>query len=39
MFVVALIGNAAEHSTAIIAAMQNRMDLAFGIAVGGAVSQ
>ncbi len=34
VIVVALIGNAAEHSTAVIAAMKNRMDLAFGIAVG-----
>lgn len=34
VIVVALIGNAAEHSTAILAAMKNRMDLAFGIAVG-----
>lgn len=34
VIVVALIGNAAEHSTAIMAAMKNRMDLSFGIAVG-----
>lgn len=34
VIVVALIGNAAEHSTAVLAAMKNRMDLAFGIAVG-----
>lgn len=34
VIVVALIGNAAEHSTAILAAMKNRMDLSFGIAVG-----
>ncbi|TXT36073.1 MAG: Ca2+:H+ antiporter [Planctomycetota bacterium] len=34
VIVVALIGNAAEHSTAVMAAMKNRMDLAFGIAVG-----
>lgn len=34
VIVVALIGNAAEHSTAIIAAMKDRMDLSLGIAVG-----
>jgi Ca2+:H+ antiporter len=34
VIVVALIGNAAEHSTAIIAAMKNRMDLSVAIAVG-----
>jgi Ca2+:H+ antiporter len=34
VIVVALIGNAAEHSTAIIAATKNRMDLSLGIAVG-----
>lgn len=34
VIVVALIGNAAEHSTAVLAAMKNRMDLSFGIAVG-----
>lgn len=32
--VVALVGNAAEHSTAITMAMQNRMDVAIEIAVG-----
>lgn len=32
--VVAVVGNAAEHSTAILAARGNRMDLAFHIAVG-----
>jgi len=32
--VVALVGNAAEHSTAVIMAMQNRMDAAIEIAVG-----
>ena len=34
VIVVAVIGNAAEHSTAIVAARKNRMDLALGIAVG-----
>ncbi|GAB4146217.1 MAG: calcium/proton exchanger [Planctomycetaceae bacterium] len=34
VFVVAIIGNAAEHSTAILAAMKNRMELGFQIAVG-----
>lgn len=32
--VVALVGNAAEHSTAIMMALQNRMDAAIEIAVG-----
>ncbi|WP_020695808.1 calcium/proton exchanger [Reyranella massiliensis] len=32
--VVAVVGNAAEHSTAIMVAMRNRMEMAVGIAVG-----
>lgn len=32
--VVALVGNAAEHSTAVIMSMQNRMDAAIEIAIG-----
>lgn len=35
--VVALIGNAAEHSTAVLAAMKDRMDLALGIAMGSSM--
>ncbi|HEX2916599.1 MAG TPA: calcium/proton exchanger [Chloroflexia bacterium] len=31
---IAIIGNAAEHLTAVIVAMKNKMDLAIGIAVG-----
>ncbi len=34
VIIVAVIGNAAEHSSALIAAMKNRMDLSLGIAVG-----
>ena len=34
--VVAVIGNAAEHSTAVLVAMKNQMDLAVQIAVGSA---
>ena len=34
IFVVAIVGNAAEHSSAILAAMKNRMELGFQIAVG-----
>jgi Ca2+:H+ antiporter len=34
VIVVAIIGNAAEHSTAIMAARRNQMDLAMSIAVG-----
>lgn len=37
VIVVAIIGNAAEHSTAILVAMKNRMDLAFSIAVGSSI--
>ena len=37
MIVVAIIGNAAEHSTAILMAMKNQMDLAVGIALGSAL--
>jgi len=34
IIIVAVIGNAAEHSTAVMAAMKNRMDLSLGIAIG-----
>ncbi len=37
VFIVAILGNAAEHSTAITSAMKNRMDLALAIAVGSSV--
>jgi Ca2+:H+ antiporter len=35
--VVAIIGNAAEHSTAVVAALKDRMELSFGIAVGSSL--
>jgi Ca2+:H+ antiporter len=35
--VVAIVGNAAEHSTAILVAMKNRMDLSLGIAIGSSI--
>ena len=35
--VVAIVGNAAEHSTAIIVAMKGKMDLALGIAMGSSM--
>ena len=35
--VVAIIGNAAEHSTAVLMARKNRMDLALGIAIGSSI--
>ncbi len=35
--VVAIIGNAAEHSTAVIVARKNRMDLSLGIATGSSI--
>ncbi|MCD1294118.1 calcium/proton exchanger [Methanocella sp. CWC-04] len=34
VIVVAIIGNAAEHSTAILMAIKNKMDLSLGIAIG-----
>lgn len=37
VIVVAVVGNAAEHSTAILMAWKNRMDLAIGIAVGSSI--
>ncbi len=37
VIVVAIVGNAAEHSTAILMAMKNQMDLAVGIALGSAL--
>jgi len=37
IIVVAIIGNAAEHSTAILAAVKNRMDLSLGIALGSSI--
>jgi Ca2+:H+ antiporter len=35
--VVAVVGNAAEHSTAVLVAMKNKMDLALGIAMGSSM--
>jgi Ca2+:H+ antiporter len=37
VIVVAIIGNAAEHSTAILVALKNRMDLSISIAVGSSI--
>jgi Ca2+:H+ antiporter len=37
VIVVAVIGNAAEHSTAILMAMKNRTDLSLGIAIGSSI--
>jgi Ca2+:H+ antiporter len=37
LIVVPIIGNAAEHSSAVLMAMKNRMDLAVGIAVGSSI--
>ena len=37
VFVVAILGNAAEHSTAITAALKNRMDLSMSVAIGSSV--
>jgi Ca2+:H+ antiporter len=35
--VVAIVGNAAEHSTAILMALKNKMDLSVGIAIGSSL--
>lgn len=37
VFVVAILGNAAEHAAAISAALNNRMDLSLSIAIGSSV--
>jgi Ca2+:H+ antiporter len=37
IIVVALVGNAAEHTTAIWAALKNKMDLSLGIALGSSL--
>jgi Ca2+:H+ antiporter len=37
VMVVAIVGNAAEHSTAILMAMKNKMDLSVGIAIGSSL--
>lgn len=37
VIVVAIVGNAAEHSTAVMVAMKNRMDLSLTIAIGSSI--
>ena len=37
VIVVAIIGNAAEHSTAVVVAIKNHMDLALNIAIGSSI--
>ncbi|MBS0267341.1 MAG: calcium/proton exchanger [Proteobacteria bacterium] len=37
LFVVAILGNAAEHATAVTAAIKDRMDLSLSIAIGSSV--
>ena len=37
LIVVAVVGNAAEHSTAVLVALKNQMDLAFNIAIGSSL--
>ena len=37
VILVAIIGNAAEHSTAVLVARKNQMDLALNIAVGSSI--
>jgi Ca2+:H+ antiporter len=37
VIVVAIIGNAAEHSSAVLMALRNKMDLSLGIAIGSSL--
>ena len=37
VIIVAIVGNAAEHSTAVVMAMKNKMDLTIGIAIGSSL--
>jgi len=37
VIIVAVIGNAAEHSTAILVALKNKMDLAMNVAIGSSI--
>jgi len=37
VIIVAVVGNAAEHSTAVMMAMKNRMELSIGIAIGSSL--
>jgi Ca2+:H+ antiporter len=37
VFVIAILGNAAEHATAVTAALRDRMDLSLSIAIGSSV--
>jgi Ca2+:H+ antiporter len=37
VIIVAIVGNAAEHSTAVTMALKNKMDLSFGIAIGSSL--
>ena len=37
VIIVAIVGNAAEHSTAVMVALKNRMDLSLGIAIGSSI--
>jgi Ca2+:H+ antiporter len=37
IIIVAIVGNAAEHSTAILVALKNKMDLSLGIAIGSSI--
>ena len=37
VIIVAIVGNAAEHSTAILMALKNKMDLSVGIAIGSSL--
>ena len=37
VIIVAIVGNAAEHSTAVLMAMKNKLDLSLGIAIGSSL--
>jgi Ca2+:H+ antiporter len=37
LIIIPIVGNAAEHVTAVVVAMKNKMDLAIGIAIGSSI--
>ncbi|KAK6202444.1 Ca2+/H+ antiporter [Scheffersomyces amazonensis] len=37
LIIIPIVGNAAEHATAVVVAMKNKMDLAIGVAVGSSL--
>ncbi|KEZ40336.1 hypothetical protein SAPIO_CDS8178 [Scedosporium apiospermum] len=37
LILIPIVGNAAEHATAVVVAMKNKMDLAMGVAIGSSI--